>query len=118
MKTQEVLTIAEQELTRQVSRMALQELEQHACNIIRRLGSSDATEQYRDLMGLIIKVIPDTDLSSADKYQKIQSLIMEQVPSSDDKAAIYPRLTIIMTMIVVKKFHVLHGETPSEAILH
>ena len=118
LNTQDVLTVTEQELTQQVSRMALRELEQHACNIIRRLGAEDTPEQFRVLMGSLIKVIPDTELSSSDKYQAIQSLLKTAVPGTDAQTDIHPRLAIIMTMIVVKRFHAMHGESPNEAVLH
>lgn len=103
MKTRELLVTPETQLTPKLKLMKLKELERHAQKILAGLGQSN----YDLVMNHIIKLIPTLD--GENQFALVQQAIAELLPtasneSAQDKDAI-TRLTVIVMMVVSKKFN-------------
>lgn len=88
--------------------MKLKELEKHAQNIIGKLGG----DNYDEMLRAVIKAIPNLDTSdeTAQRYKTIQSLIQSHITKNSDTGNmdLMERLTVILMVIVAKKFQAIH----------
>lgn len=108
MKTHELLAASEEELSPQLKTMKLKELERHANKILNNLGCPD----YDDVLRVVIKAIRALESDNDDRFSSLQDTIKNQLPlasNDDNEANTISRLTILMTMIVTKKFEKIHN---------
>ena len=110
MKTHEVLSSSEAQLTAQLRDMKIKELERHSKKILVTLGQPD----FDAVMSAVIKALPEMDQEQADRFSAVQELIKATLPAAsndsplDDK--LIERLAIIIVVLITKKFQKIHRE--------
>ncbi|MBL4781570.1 MAG: hypothetical protein JKX92_04955 [Porticoccaceae bacterium] len=110
MKTIDLLSCPESTLTAELKRMKSKELERHSRKLLLKLGLKD----YEGVMGKVIKAIAKLDAETSDRFVALQTLIYSLLPEGDEnkveRAKVVERLTIVMTLLVAKKFHKIHSD--------
>lgn len=108
MKTHEILTLTESELAPKLKQLKVKELERHAQKILKQLGQTN----YDQTMSTIIKAIPNLDKNN-NSYQELQLLITGLLSSqntlSTNKTEIISRVTVIIMLLIAKKFDAIHN---------
>ena len=108
MKTLDLLSCPEATLTTELKQMKARELERHTRKLLAKLGLSD----YDNVMATVIKAIAKLDADKADRFSALQTLIHSLLPTIEkDKPehnALIERLSLIMMLLVAKKFHKIH----------
>lgn len=109
MKTLEVLSCPEPTLAAELKIMKIKELERHCRKVLIKLGQGD----YGAVMSAVIKAIPMLEANKVGRFKAIQDLIKTLVPDGSKNdgahAALIERLSIIMTVLIAKKFQKIHG---------
>ena len=89
--------------------MKIKELERHCRKVLIKLGQGD----YGAVMSAVIKAIPMLEANKVGRFKAIQDLIKTLVPDGSKNdgahAALIERLSIIMTVLIAKKFQKIHG---------
>ena len=110
MKTHEVLSSSEAQLTAQLRDMKIKELERHGKKILATLGQPD----FDAVMSAVIKALPKMDREQVGRFSAVQELIKARLPrASNDSPSddtLIERLAIIMVVLVTKKFQKIHQE--------
>lgn len=110
MKTRDLLSDTETDLVPKLKAMKIKELERHAQKILKKYGQPN----YKGLLAAVIKVIPALDSSNGDEFTQIQAIVKTYLPSAcnddSDEQAILPRITVILMVIVTKKFKDIQGK--------
>jgi len=108
MKTLDLLSCPEATLTAELKQMKARELERHTRKLLAKLGLND----YDGVMATVIKAIAKLDADKADRFSALQSLIHSLLPAEEknepDHNAVIERLSLIMMLLVAKKFHEIH----------
>jgi len=109
MKTREILATQEAELAPQLKHMKIKELERHAQKILIRCGSCE----YDVMMSKIIKEIPTLSAQDSNPFVALQKTVYAHVNShrendSAPSAPVIERLTIVLMVLVTKKFLKIH----------
>lgn len=99
MKTHEIISIKEPELVGVLKTMSLDQLEKHAKQIIKDMGS----DNYAGLMTEAMQVVK-AETDQAQKFQALQNAIREFLPNEAVMSDIYARLAAILMMILSRKF--------------
>lgn len=108
MKTREILTADEKAVSAALKEMKIKTLERHAQKILAQLGHND----YDAVMAAVIKIVPRLSREAGDRFDIVKKLIAEQLPavSSDGakseqaKQDVLVRLTVVVMVIIAKKF--------------
>lgn len=109
MKTREILTADEKTVSTALKGMKIKTLERHAQKILGQLGQ----DNYDAVMAAVIKIVPQlTRETGGDRFTIVQNVITEQLPvvSSDSpksdnaKQEVLVRLTVVVMVIIAKKF--------------
>ena len=112
MKTREILLADEKHVTAQLKTMKIKELERHTKKVLVQLGQAD----YDKVMAAAIKAIPKMDAQS-DRFQILKDLIKTQLPNeqlSPDEQPVLDRVTVLVMVLVAKKFtKILKEQDPS-----
>ena len=101
MKTHEVISIKEAELVAKLKVMPIDELESHAKQIVKDMGSDNYPGLMREIMTAIKEQAPEGN----SQFQIIQAIIREFLPNEAYMSDIYARLAAIIMMILSKKFN-------------
>ncbi|WP_045857483.1 hypothetical protein [Teredinibacter purpureus] len=121
MKTQEFLRTGEAELVPRLKEMKIKELERHAQKILNSYGSTD----YSTVMKQLIQTIPTLDPADNNRFQIIQDIVSSRVstvkcsvePNPDAfRTDIIQRLTVLLTVIITRKFQKIHSPKGSSAV--
>ena len=116
MKTREILLADEKHVTAQLKTMKIKELERHTKKVLIQLGQTD----YDKVMAAAIKAIPHMDVKS-DRFQILKDLIAAQLPCESltpDELPILDRVTVLVMVLVAKKFSKILKEQDSSPVLH
>ena len=124
MKTNDLLSCPEATLTIALKGMKAKELERHIRKLLLKLGLND----YDGVMTTVIKAIAELDADKTDRFSALQDLIhslcskkehtqnehikdehIKDEQSESEHNTVVERLTIIMMLLVAKKFHKIHG---------
>ena len=105
MKTQDILTLPEAKLAPQLAHLKVKELERHAQKILLKNGGGD----YNQLIRTIIQTIPKLSAESDTPYQEVQKLVRAELEHSYAINDIAERLSVIIMVIVTKKFQKIHN---------
>jgi hypothetical protein len=104
MKTLEVLNVSEAELTAEIKKMKLKELEKHADKLLKAMGQSD----YDGVLTVVIKSVPKLGELGADRFVALQGVIRKLLPESavgkDHDQHTLERLALIMMVVVTRKY--------------
>ncbi|OUS13861.1 hypothetical protein A9Q89_01595 [Gammaproteobacteria bacterium 53_120_T64] len=108
MKTIDLLSCPEAVLTVELKSMKIKELERHTRKLLLKLGLKD----YEVVMGKVIKAIAKLDTETNDRFLALQTLVNSLLPEGEknkvERAKVLEKLTIIMMLLVAKKFHQIH----------
>ena len=108
MKTLEILTSDEALLAPKLKSLKLKELERHADKILLKKASAS----YKDVLGTIIKAMPKLEGDTQQKYQVVQAIVFGYFKnfngSQEEAAKIVERLTVMLMVIIAKKFERIH----------
>jgi len=89
--------------------MKSKELERHSRKLLLKLGLKD----YEVIMGKVIKAIARLDADTSEGFITLQTLIYSLLPEAVinkvERAKVVERLTVIMMLLVAKKFHKIHS---------
>ncbi len=99
MKTHEIISINESDLVGALKTMSLDQLEKHAKQIIKDMGS----DNYAGLMTEAMQVVK-AESDQAQKFQALQNTIRDFLPNEAVMSDIYARLAAILMMILSRKF--------------
>ena len=116
MKTREILLADEKHVTAQLKTMKIKTLERHTKKVLIQLGQSD----YDKVMAAAIKAIPHMDTES-DRFQILKDLIKAQLPNellTPDELAVLDRVTVLVMVLVAKKFTKILKEQSTTPTLH
>lgn len=102
LSTHEVMGLKESELVSRLKTMDLSELERHAEQIMREMGSN----AYAANMSKVMQALKDTPESDK-RFQNIQRTLEEILPNKSYFSDIYARLAAIVMMIISRKFQAL-----------
>lgn len=100
MQTQDLISLPESELVQQLKLMSLDELERHAMQIVKDLGS----DNYAGLMRQAMDSLKSTSDSSQSQFERLQALVRDVLPNKAYMSDIYARLATIMMMVLSRKF--------------
>lgn len=110
MKTREVLSAPEPQLSGKLKLMKIKELERHAEKILAKFGVVD----YQAVVSSVIKVLPNFDPQDPARYQRVQEVVAQKVPEThqaelkrDDALA---RISIIIVVLITKQFEKIHRQ--------
>lgn len=110
MKTHEVLSCSEAQLTSQLRDMKIKELERHSRKILVTLGQPD----FDAVMSAVIKALPKMDQEQVGRFNAIQELIKATLPAASNESPLddklIERLAIILVVLITKKFQKIHRE--------
>lgn len=110
MKTRDVLAAPEAELAAKLKLMKPKELDRHAEKILAKFGVVD----HQSVISSVIKVLPDFDERSPDRYQKVQVVVAQKVPQSYQQALAdgdtLARIAIIIVVLITKQFEKIHRQ--------
>lgn len=110
MKTLEVLSASEAELSARLKEMKIKELELHAKKILVKLGQ----DNFDGVMSAVIKLLPTLENEGQDRFQEVKSLIRSKLPvasnDSEEASGMLERLSIIIVVLITKKFQKIHKE--------
>lgn len=105
MKTHDILATTEAELAPKLKHLKIKELERHTQKILAQLGQKN----YDTFMSLVIKAIPTLEGEYNQRFEKLKSLIKDQLPAANDYTTTdeetIRRLTVITMLLVSKKFN-------------
>ena len=107
MHTHDIIRLKESELVAQLKEMALAELEQHARNIMRDMGSED----YAQIMSKVMKAIEQEQKAGQTRFETVQIVIRESLPNVAYMSDIYARLAAIVMSILSRKFSALYQKS-------
>lgn len=97
--TQEVMALNESKLVSKLKDMNTDELERHAENIMKEMGSS----QYSQIMASVMKALKD-DNQGQTAFQTVQKTLEALLPNKAYFSDIYARLAAIVMSIIARKF--------------
>ena len=110
MKTHEVLSSSEAELTAQLRDMKIKELERHSKKILATLGQPD----FDGVMSAVVKALPKMDQEQVGRFSAVQELIKATLPTASNDSPLdgklIERLAIIIVVLITKKFQKIHQE--------
>lgn len=108
MKTHEIITMPEAQLSKHLAACKLKELEKHAQKLIEKHCRGD----YATTLRAVIKAVP-TLQDGQDKFKHVKDIVhlhgrvgAGQVPIPPD---ILERTTVIIMLIIAKKFEAIHN---------
>jgi hypothetical protein len=104
MKTRDLLTATEADYVQSLQAMKIKELERHANKFALNYGNGD----YNELMRATINLLQTLDSIDSERFQKVQALVRERLANSTDEDIIQ-RLTVLITVIITKKFNKIHA---------
>ncbi|WP_185235165.1 hypothetical protein [Teredinibacter franksiae] len=104
MKTRDLLTATEADYVQSLQAMKIKELERHANKFTLNYGNGD----YNELMRATINLLQTLDSIDSERFQKVQALVRERLANSTDEDIIQ-RLTVLITVIITKKFNKIHA---------
>lgn len=99
LSTQQVLALSETELVAKLKKMQTSELEIHAENIMKEMGSSD----YSKVMAQIMKVVK-ADEKNTTPFKNVQKALEDLLPNKAYFSDIYERLAAIVMTIIARRF--------------
>ncbi len=109
MKTLEILTAEEAQLAPKFKALKLKELERHAQKILLK----KAKVEYSKVLEQVIKAMPKLEGNTAEKYQVVQSIVYgyfsEFAGTQEEAKNIVERLTVMLMVIIAKKFERIHN---------
>ena len=109
MKTNDLLSCPEATLTAELKAMKSKELERHTRKLLLKLGLDD----YDTVLTTVIKAIAKLDTNKTDRFTGLQSVINSLLPHCEqdepEHNILVERLTIVMMLLVAKKFHKIHS---------
>lgn len=110
MKTHELMNAPEAELAPRLKEMKKKELERHAQKILTNLGQPD----YDAVMSVVIRAVPKLNDDKADRFTAVQNIVRGLLPTAsndgDVDETIIARLTVIIMVIITKKFNKILAE--------
>lgn len=110
MKTRDVLAAPEAELSAKLKLMKPKELDRHAEKILAKFGVAD----HKAVIGSVIKVLPDFDEQSPDRYRRVQEVVAQKVPQQHQHTLVVgdtlARIAIIIVVLITKQFEKIHRE--------
>ncbi len=107
MKTHDVLSLSEGDLTQKLKLMKIKELERHAQKILKKCGQP----AYAKVLAAVIKAVPGLNNSATNKFADVQAIIRSHISLSRLEACdegLIQRLTVIIMMIITIKFKAIH----------
>lgn len=99
LSTQEVMASKETDLVTKIKEMSTDELETHAENIMKEMGSSD----YSQIMSSVMKAVNQDTLKKS-QFETVQETLQERLPNKAYLSDIYARLAAIVMSIIARKF--------------
>lgn len=102
LSTHEVMGLKESELVGKLKAMETAELESHAEQIMREMGSTAYAANMAKVMQAL-KTSPDSDK----RFQNVQRTLEELLPNKAYFSDIYARLAAIVMIIISRKFQAL-----------
>lgn len=110
MKTREVLTAPEAELSAKLKMMKVKELDRHAEKILAKYGVTD----HQAVVSSVIKVLPNFDTQDPDRYQSVQEIVAKKIPEAHQQAIssgdTLARVAIIIVVLITKQFERIHRQ--------
>ncbi len=106
MKTQQLITLEENKLAPLIKDMKVKELEKHAQKLLGMLGA----KEFDAMMLAVIKQVQVQASDNQQRFEQMRDLVKAHLPSGDYHEDILNRLTVILTVLVTKKFHAIHNE--------
>lgn len=100
MKTHELISMPEAELVKAVKTMPIDELEQHAKQIIKDLGG----DNYGALMKQAMQTV-QSEAEGGSRFETLKALIKDSLPNKAVLSDIYARLAALMMVIISRKLN-------------
>lgn len=97
--SQQVMALKESELVGKLKEMQTSELERHAENIMKEMGSSD----YSQIMSAVMKALNQENQDQG-QFSIVQKTLEELLPNKAYFSDIYARLGAIVMSIIARKF--------------
>ncbi|MFT6028442.1 MAG: spore coat polysaccharide biosynthesis predicted glycosyltransferase SpsG [Oleiphilaceae bacterium] len=97
--SQQVMALKEAELVGKLKDMQTSELERHAENIMKEMGSSD----YSQIMSSVMKALHQESQKQS-QFEIVQKTLEELLPNKAYFSDIYARLAAIVMSIIARKF--------------
>ncbi len=97
--SQQVMALKEAELVSKLKEMQTDELERHAENIMKEMGSSD----YSQIMSSVMKALNRENMTQS-QFEIVQKTLEELLPNKAYFSDIYARLGAIVMTIIARKF--------------
>jgi hypothetical protein len=97
--SQQVMALKETELVGKLKEMQTPELERHAENIMKEMGSSD----YSQIMSSVMKALHQENQNQS-QFEIVQKTLEEILPNKAYFSDIYARLAAIVMSIIARKF--------------
>ena len=99
MDTYDVIHAEEAYLVPHLQRMFTAELEHHAQEILKTLGS----EHYKAILHDLTKALPNATIPQTEKFKVVQAIIAQYLPEQERNSDILQRLAVIMTLTLMRK---------------
>lgn len=110
MKTRDVLTAPEAELSAQLKAMKIKELDRHAEKILSKFGVND----HQSVISSVITVLPNFDAKDDNRYLRVQEVVAQQIEKvyqeSLRRGDVLARIAIIIVVLITKQFEKIHKE--------
>jgi spore coat polysaccharide biosynthesis predicted glycosyltransferase SpsG len=97
--SQQVMALKESELVIKLKEMQTPELERHAENIMKEMGSSN----YSQIMASVMKALKQDNIEK-NQFKIVQTTLEELLPNKAYFSDIYARLGAIVMSIIARKF--------------
>jgi len=100
LSSHEIIKIKESELVSKLKVMSIDELELHAQNIMKDMGSSD----YSQIMASVMKSLKEDQSEGYSRFETVQKKLQDSLPNKAYMSDIYARLAAIVMTIISRKF--------------
>ena len=100
LKTHQVISLKEAELVSHLKTMSLEELEFHAHEIMKDMG----TEQSPQVMAKVMKSL-EQPKEGYSKFELVQKTLEDELPNKAYLSDIYARLAAIVMTIISRRFN-------------
>lgn len=96
----EIIRIKESELVAKLKVMSIDELEQHAQDIMKDMGA----DNYSQIMAGVMKCLKEDQSEGYTRFETVQKKLQDSLPNKAYMSDIYARLAAIVMTIISRKF--------------
>ena len=97
----DIIRIKESELVAKLKVMSIDELEQHAQDIMKDMGSNN----YSQIMASVMKSLKEDQNDGYSRFETVQKKLQDSLPNKAYMSDIYARLAAIVMTIISRKLY-------------